>query len=289
MPPHLNLTTTSTHGNMILSSRNSPRLSLRHAGSYNSSDRGPLSSTSSRFSFHHLIASPPPSPSLPALIPRHGKPVALHKPQSLVRAIFWLLGVLLILYFGITQLQPGYSVHSVGWATDAGDQYEMVGGSELPDFPTPVVVMDKRGRAKWTISIPPNLQFPLQPSQYAEICKQNMEVANHVVDLHKHGHEGHSHYDYYRVDPNFMDVAEAEALGLLPGAKGRTSMSTGQDGNIIGENTDELVESEVCDKSMTFLMETADAGLGKTLMMLWTAYGLAEKEGRAFFVDDSRW
>jgi hypothetical protein len=25
------------------------------------------------------------------------------------------------------------------------------------------------------------------------------------------------------------------------------------------------------------------------LMMLWTAYGLAQKEGREFFVDDSRW
>jgi hypothetical protein len=69
-----------------------------------------------------------------------------------------------------------------------------------------------------------------------------------------------------------MDVSEAEAHGMLPGSKGKTSMLKGQDGSVIGENK-----------------ETADAGLGKTLMMLWSAYGLAEKEGRAFFVDDSRW
>jgi hypothetical protein len=40
---------------------------------------------------------------------------------------------------------------------------------------------------------------------------------------------------------------------------------------------------------MTFVLETSDAGLGKTLMQLWTAYGLAKKEGRDFFIDDSRW
>ena len=182
-----------------------------------------------------------------------------------------------------------HPIDAVGWANHAGDQYEMVGDSELPDFPTPVVVTDKRGRAKWTVSIPPDHEFPLQPKQYAEICQQNMEVANHVADLHNHVHRTHAaHYDYYHVDPNFMDVAEAEAHELLPGAKAKTSMK-GQDGSVIGEKTDGLIESEVCEKSMTFVLETADAGLGKTLMMLWTAYGLAQKEGRSFFVDDSRW
>ncbi|TVY71423.1 hypothetical protein LSUE1_G008521 [Lachnellula suecica] len=163
----------------------------------------------------------------------------------------------------------------------------MVGESELPDFPTPVVVTDKRGRAKWTVSIPPDHEFPLQQEQYAEICMQNMEVAKHVVDLHSHMHrESMAHYGYYHVDPNFMDVAEAEAHGLLPGTKAKTNMKQQQ---LVGENVDGLIESEVCEKSMTFVMETHDAGLGKTLMMLWTAYGLAQKEGRSFFVDDSRW
>lgn len=163
----------------------------------------------------------------------------------------------------------------------------MVGESELPDFPTPVVVTDRRGRAKWTVSIPPDHTFPLEPQQYLEICTQNMEVANHVADLHAHLHRPHGHYDYYHVDPNFMDVAEAEAHGLLPGPKAKTSMKG--DGSLIGEKKDGLIESAVCEKTMTFLLETHDAGLGKMLMMLWSAYGLAQKEGRHFFIDDSRW
>ncbi|KAL8770713.1 MAG: hypothetical protein Q9209_003580 [Squamulea sp. 1 TL-2023] len=36
-------------------------------------------------------------------------------------------------------------------------------------------------------------------------------------------------------------------------------------------------------------METADAGLGKTLLGLWIAFGLAQEERRAFFIDDSNW
>lgn len=287
MPPTLDLTKTYTHADMILSSRNTPRISLRRAASYNANDRGPQSSTSSRFSFNHLIATPPPSPGLPALIPRHGKPVAAN-PRKYVRAVVWLVGVLVIVYYGLSKIQTGHNrLAKVGWETNAGEQFEMVGDEELPDFPTPVVVTDKKGRAKWTVSIPPDSVFPLEPKVYADICMQNMEVSAHVADLHSHSHKVHAaHYGYYRVDPNFMDVAEAEAHGLLPGLKAKTSM---KENGLVGETQDSLIESDVCEKSMTFLMETADAGLGKTLMMLWMAYGLAQKEGRDFFVDDSRW
>jgi len=193
-----------------------------------------------------------------------------------------------ILYYGFSMVSGTSPANAVGWTTNGADQYEMVGESELPDFPTPVVIEDKRGRAKWTVSIPPDHEFPLEPKQYAEICMQNMEVSKHVADLHRHMHrEQAAHYGYYHVDPNFMDVAEAEAHGLLPGTKAKTNMKQQA---LVGEkNTDGLIESEVCEKSMTFVMETHDAGLGKTLMMLWTAYGLALKEGRSFFVDDSRW
>ena len=133
----------------------------------------------------------------------------------------------------------------MGWATHAGDEYEMVGDSELPDFPTPVVVTDKRGRTKWTVSIPVDAAFPLEPHQYAEICTQNMEVASHVADLHAHVHRPHSHYGYYHVDPYFMDVAEAEEHGLLPGPKGKKNMKA-QDGSVVGEQTDSLIIQDVC-------------------------------------------
>jgi len=36
-------------------------------------------------------------------------------------------------------------------------------------------------------------------------------------------------------------------------------------------------------------METSDAGSENSLMGLWMSYGLAQKEDRAFFVDDTRW
>jgi hypothetical protein len=285
-PPHLDISKQYTHADMIISSRKSPRLTLR-PGAYNPLEKGPQSSTSSRFSFNHLIVSPPASPGLPALVPRHGKPAPPRRPRRFVKWLIWLLGVLAILWYAFSSLRQGRAMRPVGWATHAGDQYEMVGDTELPDFPTPVVVQDKRGRAKWTVSIPPDYHFPLEPAQYAEICQQNMEVANHVLDLHRHMHIQHqAHHDYYYVDPNFMDVGEAEAHGLLPGPKAKTNMKVDE---LIGENTDGLIETNICDKSMTFVLETQDAGLGKTLMMLWTAFGLAQKEGRHFFVDDSRW
>jgi hypothetical protein len=210
-----------------------------------------------------------------------------YNPRRYLRVVLWVVGVTLIVYYGRLTLVSDGTVNKVGWANHAGEQFEMVGDSKLPDLPTPVVVTDKRGRAKWTISIPPTYEFPLAPKMYADICQQNMEVAMHVEDLHSHSHREHqAHYSYYRVDPNFMDVAEAEAHGLLPGLKAKTNM---HEEKMVGEDLNSLIESEVCEKSLTFLLETADAGLGKTLIMLWTAYGLAQKENRAFFIDDSRW
>ena len=206
---------------MLLAARKSPHLSLRKAAFYNLSvtSSGPQSSTSSRFSFHQLIASPPPSPGLPALVPRHGKRAPARTPRRFLRGFFWLLGVLLIVHYGLSRLDTT-ARPAVGWATGAGDDYEMVGGAELPDFPTPVVVTDKRGRSRWSVSIPPSTSFPLEPATYADMCVQSTEVAMHVKALHSHAHrEMAAHHSYYHVDPYFMDVAEAEAHGLLPGEK----------------------------------------------------------------------
>ncbi|KAJ4297067.1 hypothetical protein N0V88_003984 [Collariella sp. IMI 366227] len=79
---------------------------------------------------------------------------------------------------------------------------------------------------------------------------------------------------------DFIDVQEAQKAGYLstpvigPGAGGKGGSSK---------------EKPVCQRSLTFVLESTDVGLGKALIMLWTAYGLAEKEGRAFFIDDTRW
>jgi hypothetical protein len=288
MPPHLdiNLSNTASHGSMMLS----PRLNMRRASSYTNLEKAPMSSTSSRFSFNHLISSPPPSPGLPALVPRHGKPAPPKaSPRRCARLALWLSGVLVILYYGFSLVQS-FAVPSVGWATDSSTTYEMIGEDALPDYPTPVIIMDKRGRAKWTVSIPPTYDFPLSPKEYSDICTTTEEVSDHVNDLHHHAHVNQAaHYSYYKVDQNFMDVWEAQEAGLLPSVDSLPSSMKDEDGSVVGEPKDELVIGEVCRKSMTFVLESNDAGLGATLLALWTSYGLAQKEGRAFFIDDSRW
>lgn len=198
----------------------------------------------------------------------------------------------MILYFGYAMMRTNHSVPKLGLSAQDGQEYEMVGDDKLPDYPTPVVISDKRGRAKWTVSIPPDYNSPLEPKEYADICSQTGEVSNHVIDLHKHGHsDAAAHFTYYHVDSNFMDVEEAEKVGMLPGSSGQTrnrlwdSVLNGKHGAV---NT-ELIQGPVCQKTLTFLLETSDAGLGSTLMALWMAYGLAKKEGRDFFIDDSRW
>jgi len=122
-------------------------------------------------------------------------------------------------------------------------EYEMVGEDKLPDFPTPVVVKQQTRESKVTVSIPPVDEFPLEPENIRRDLRQNMEASNHVADLHKYKHVIHqAHYDYYHVDPYFMDVAEAEKHGMLPSRISRASssswdlMSNEKDGSIIGEN-----------------------------------------------------
>ncbi|KAJ8122386.1 hypothetical protein ONZ43_g1405 [Nemania bipapillata] len=68
MAPAMDLSR-STHPKVMIAP---PRLNLRRAASYQG-EKAPTSSTSSRFNFNHLIFSPPPSPGLPALLPRPRK------------------------------------------------------------------------------------------------------------------------------------------------------------------------------------------------------------------------
>jgi hypothetical protein len=158
---------------------------------------------------------------------------------------------------------------------------DMVSQKEPPDFPTPIVVTDNRGRAKWTVSIPPGSEFPLTMSQYADMCLKCRQVAERARHLRSHGHGLHQVSLGFGSDStdDFVDVQEAEKAGYLPGneKKGGDLAGGGETGK------------PVCKKSLTFVLESDDAGLGKTLMMLWIAYGLAEEEGRAFFIDDTRW
>ncbi|GAP83512.2 hypothetical protein SAMD00023353_0201190 [Rosellinia necatrix] len=268
-----------------------PRLNLRRAASYQG-ERGPSSSTSSRFNFNHLMfASPPPSPGLPALVPRPRKSSSAPRPSRVLRLIVWATGFVVLLLLARTLVQGGKRIPVVGWALEDGEEYEMVGQNELPEFPTPIAVTDQHGKSKWTVSIPPNSQFPLSMKEYSDICVKCREVAAHVRELRGQPSLQQTRRGYYSEDPYFIDIREAEKKGLLPGAEDQTRTPTtrAQTRHLVGQRPDGLADMETCRTSMTFILESSDAGLGPTLMMLWTAYGLAQKEKRAFFIEDSRW
>ncbi|KAI1374145.1 hypothetical protein F4677DRAFT_181258 [Hypoxylon crocopeplum] len=286
MPPTLDLSQ-STHAKMIISP---PRLNLRRAASYQH-EKAPFSATSSRFTFNHLMFSPPPSPGLPALVPRPRKSSTGPRPSRVLRVVAWVLGLVLLTFIARAVVKKNVRVPVVGWALDGREEFEMVGQYDLPDFPTPIAVTDRNGRSKWTVSIPPTYDFPLTVKEYSDICVTCQEVAAHVSESHGHTSSQHAQFGYYYEDPYFLDVSDAEKRGLLPGVEGKAWKVTAQapNGRLVGDKADGLVDKSICKTSLTFVLESADAGLGPTMMMLWMAYGLARKEKRSFFIDDSRW
>ena len=162
------------------------------------------------------------------------------------------------------------------------DTYQLIGENSMSEAPATVVVIQGNGRRKWTVSIPSADSRPLRPSQYATICRQSEQVSNRLRESTVFGNNpAKGSNDYYNANPSFMDVAEAEAQGLLPIAQAV--------GTKLGKEEQPTGGMKVCKKSLTYVLESADAGLGTTLMGLWASYGLAKSEGRAFFIDDTNW
>lgn len=266
----------------------SSRMSLRRAASYNNDKhvycKTPLSATSSRFSFNHLLfASPPPSPSLPALLPRPRKSPNRPRPSRVFRVVFWFAFVLFVFYFATI----GSIRVDIPYISTQPEEFKMVRRDELPDSATPIVVTSTSGKSKWTVSIPVHLDFPLSARDYQEMCRKCREVASSVRDTTRNwgplpqqslGRES-------PVDKNFVDVQDAEESGLFP----KMVETQGLHGHIVGFHQNSVNQQPICEKSMTFVLETEDPGIGTTIMELWIFYGLAAKQGRAFFIDDSRW
>ncbi|KAF1996110.1 hypothetical protein P154DRAFT_499165 [Amniculicola lignicola CBS 123094] len=232
-----------------------------------------------------LSASPPPSPSLPSLIPRHGKKTAPASHAWLVkRILLGACGVILLIWLIVRQM---YNHHQYpGNFDDSGDEYEMVGDASLPKEACAVMVQDTKGNPKWTVSIPPYYDFPLRPAQYREICSQSMELSKQLrQDAQAQNGFAKRMLNYYTRDQYYLDVQEAEDQGLLPPSRGEEK----QKGFVEPQATSDTSGMKVCDKSLTYVMETNDAGFGNTLLRLWMSYGLAMKEDRGFFIDDTRW
>lgn len=290
MPPRLELSH-SNHGPKVMVAP--PRMNLRRAKSYNTAqDRAPLSATSSRFNFNHLLFSPPPSPSLPSLLPRPkrtGSDLLLKsRPSRVVRLTLLAVLAFSSLYLLTFALRNKEALQAV-WPYFAEEEFEMVGQDMLPDFPTPVVVRDSKGKSKWTVSIPPNYAFPLSTQEYAGLSSQCREVSARARDLHHKAPLSEQILTSYDApDDYFVDVYEAESTGLLLHTQKQWS-GRKKTGHFVGVTAANMEGKPFCKSSMTYVLESEDAGMGNNLMMLWTFYGLAKEEGRAFFIDDSRW
>lgn len=214
---------------------------------------------------------------------RHG---TLFKPWNVVRLFCWSCGVGVILLFALMSLGSSGRMATFGHATHDQEAYQIVKGGCLPDHPAPVMVTDRRGRSKWTVFIPPDLDFPLRPTQYADICAESGKMAQQVQETKSHmpGMSSHAgHYGYYYKDPHFMDVVEAESHGLLP------TVQSDEEDNGAMDRDGKAGKLRACERSLTYVLESSNAGLGRMLMGLWMSYGLAKKEGRAFFIDDTNW
>jgi hypothetical protein len=234
-----------------------------------------------------LSRSPPPSPNLPSLIPRHGKkqPPANHS-RLVKRLLIGTIGVTLLVWLVLRQM---YNHHSQSLDWDDGEEWEMVETSSLPQEPSAIVVQDAKGKAKWTVSIPPKYDFPLRPAHYQEICRGSMELSKQLRQESRMNPIVKRMLSYYTKDQYYIDVQEAEEQGLLPQSKSQGRPKGFVDDEDIASNNGATGGTKVCDRSLTYVMETTDAGFGSTLMRLWMSYGLAMKEKRAFFIDDTRW
>ncbi|KAJ9211512.1 hypothetical protein DTO166G4_6879 [Paecilomyces variotii] len=274
---------------MLLSSREPPSsLSLRKTPT-----RSTFPETSS--SQHNLriplVDSPLPSPGLPFLAaPPKGKKFQPRWNRRIRRLLFYisaLIVVFILIKRVVAFLLSSQFVDVVDFVPTGRDAYEIVGTETLPEQPIPIAITGLEGKPKWTVSIPQDLDFPLTPKEYARLCSQCEEISRSVAEMAGRSPQGHSH-SYYQKDPGFVDISDAAKQGLLPpldeGQQKADSRKTQEDA-AVGSHSN----NQVCKKSLTYVLQSEEAGLGKTLWGLWMSYGLAQKEGRSFFIDDTNW
>ncbi|GAM86513.1 hypothetical protein ANO11243_045270 [Dothideomycetidae sp. 11243] len=161
-----------------------------------------------------------------------------------------------------------------------------------PADPEPVLFEDSDGRKRWTISIPERFGFPLRPSQYRDMCSKGYGVRKTIRDTQEQlprikRRTSRPVDAYYSQDDSYMEIHEAIARGILNSTQQPPIAVVG------GEPQPSLTKNapalRMCDRSLTFVLEMEEAGFGKALLSLWLSYGLARRERRAFFIEDSKW
>jgi hypothetical protein len=210
-------------------------------------------------------------------------------PRWRTVVMLFVLAVVLICY-SLAPLFTGDFQFDAVFA-NADKQIDLINGSPLPSHATPLIFQDSHGQPRWTISIPPSFGFPLEHHEYSRICSSSEGVRKSVDAMTGRSSrvqgKDRPHFwkrPYYAADRTFMSVDEAVLLDLLP------SMPEGQNHiSVVGHANASSSDLPVCQSSLTFVMETEEAGFGNTLLALWLSYGMAKKEGRTFFIDDSKW
>ena len=245
--------------------RRNTNLSTSSAGSTLSSTSAP-----SRSSLNEKRYAVEPSPEdglLPLPVTKENPSRQLPRRTLVLRSLAALFAFVWLVHWGMS---CSMLVNTTSPST-ASTAHEWLTTHDLPSEPTALMVVDGAGAQKWTISIPSDAPFPLKPGQYQDICTQSEALSSsfsqrsrleRVKDWRKKS-------AYYRDEPSYLDVVDAQRSGVLPKSQPTTN--------------------QTCKSSMTFSMAADDVSFGKTLLMLWMSYGLAKKEGRAFFVDDSQW
>ena len=222
-----------------------------------------------------LLHSPLPSPALPSILPRHGKKPPKLNTRRMLRCLSWIF--ILTVTISLIQFLRGANTsikeETRKYQHANGQAYEIVEDSQLPDFASPLAVQDSEGSSKWTIHIPSNRGFPLKPHEYRELCSHVDEVARHVAVTEGNDKELENARGYYDQDPNYIDVAEAQLTDLVPFDPSFKPTTSGV--------------MPMCKSSLIYVLDSEDAGLGGSLLGLWLSYGLAQREKRSFFVDDS--
>lgn len=177
-----------------------PRLNLRKGVAV---EKAPLSSTSSRFNFNHLaFNSPPPSPSLPRLVPAPRKRLQAPRRRRVLRVLLWISGFVCLWYFTRNTKVPQHipSLPRVWKSPKPLPEFLPTKPDDLPKIPTPVLFTDLKGRAKWTVSIPPSADFPLSGSQYVEMCALCRGISEKVAKIHRQSPLLQEQHDDYYVD-----------------------------------------------------------------------------------------
>ena len=139
----------------------------------------------------------------------------------------------------------------------------------------------------------PSLSSPSSPSSSSSSSESESEPesAADAVDTRSKA-KRHMHWEYYEHPSNFVEPQDAVDMGLLPDSQTLAVPKATFPGGRAGQAWTDFLEQgdrKTCNSSLVFLLQTESAGMGRTLMEMWLAYGLAKKEGRAFFIDDTRW